>query len=159
MTDNVETIIDFLTGSFIGLLAWFFGGLDGIVLVLITFAVIDQITGIIAACVLHKLSSEVGFKGIARKVTMFMYVGMAHLLDQYLPGDTGSLRTVVCLFYVVNEGISIIENGEKMGVTIPIMLHNWLIKLHSAAMGRGSKDDTGKESQTKSDTETKQESK
>ena len=59
-----------------------------------------------------------------------MFVGMAHLLDSYLPGDSGSIRAVVCLFYVVNEGISIIENAEKIGVPIPKPLHNMLAKLH-----------------------------
>ena len=127
MTDN---FIDFITGSFIGLLAWFFGGMDGLIKVLLAFAVIDHLFGVCAACFEHRLSSSIGFRGIARKVGMFMLVGLAHLIDEYIPGNTGSLRAVVCLFYIINEGISIIENTERMGITIPKPLHNWLMKMH-----------------------------
>ena len=128
MTEN--TIMDFLVGSLLGFVAWFFGGVDGLLQVLIAFTIIDYLTGIIAAALNHELSSRTGFRGIVKKVILFMFVGMAHLLDSYLPGDSGSIRAVVCLFYVVNEGISIIENAEKIGVPIPKPLHNMLAKIH-----------------------------
>ncbi|MBQ7560947.1 MAG: phage holin family protein [Synergistaceae bacterium] len=125
-----NNIMDFIICALLGFITWFFGGIDGLLQVLIAFSVIDYITGIIAACLNHELSSRVGFRGIVKKVILFMFVGMAHLLDLYLPGDSGSIRAVVCLFYVVNEGISIIENAEKIGVPIPKPLHNMLAKLH-----------------------------
>ena len=122
--------MDFIIAASLGFITWFFGGIDGLLQVLIAFSIIDYITGIIAAGLNHELSSRVGFRGIVKKVILFMFVGMAHLLDSYLPGDSGSIRAVVCLFYVVNEGISIIENAEKIGVPIPKPLHNMLAKLH-----------------------------
>ena len=150
-----DTFIDFILGSLLGLFAWFFGGLDGLVLVLITFTVIDYITGVIAAGVLHKLSSSEGFKGIARKVTMFMYVGMAHLLDQYLPGDTGSLRAVVCLFYIVTEGISIIENADKLGIVIPSLLRRKFLTMKEEQEKNKDEHDTDSDKITITDTKQK----
>ena len=126
----INRFLDFIIAAMIGFITWFFGGIDGLLQVLIAFSVIDYLTGIIAAGLNHELSSRVGFRGIVKKVILFMFVGMAHLLDSYLPGDSGSIRAVVCLFYVVNEGISIIENAEKIGVPIPKPLHNMLAKLH-----------------------------
>ena len=128
MTEN--NIMDFLLSVVLGFVTWFFGGIDGLLQVLIAFCIIDYFTGIIAAALNHELSSRVGFRGIVKKIILFMFVGMAHLLDSYLPGDSGSIRAVVCLFYVVNEGISIIENAEKIGVPIPKPLHNMLAKIH-----------------------------
>ena len=120
MTDN---LIDFLTGTFIGLLAWFFGGLDGFLMVLVTLTIIDYISGIGAAVVQKvKLSSSVGFNGLARKMAIFSFVGMAHIIDKYLLGGTETLRTAVCLFYIGNEGISIFENADKMRIPIPAIL-------------------------------------
>lgn len=133
----LDNLTDFIAGSCIGFLAWFFGGIDGLLQVLIAFCVIDYVTGIIAAGVEHRLSSSAGFRGIMRKVEMFLFVGMAHLLDHYLPGDTGSLRAVVCMFYVVNESISIFENAERIGVPIPKPLHNMLEKLHDMTQNDG----------------------
>ena len=107
-----------IAGS-VGLLGWFFGGLDGYVKVLITFTIIDYITGICKAGTEGKISSSECFKGIARKIVMFFLVGIAHLIDQLLPGGKEVFRTPIILFYIGNEGISIIENADKLGVPIP----------------------------------------
>ena len=137
MTENLlDTGLDFTIGGGLGLLAWFFGGLDGLLSVLLTFVIIDYVTGMMAAGFNHEISSEIGFKGIARKCYIFMFIGMAHLLDnllsKYLPGasETGTLRPIVTLFYILNEATSIIENADKLGVKIPKPLHNMLLKLH-----------------------------
>ena len=135
----IDKIMDFIIAASVGFIAWFFGGIDGLLQVLIAFSIIDYLTGIIAAALNHELSSRVGFRGIVKKVILFMFVGMAHLLDSYLPGDSGSIRAVVCLFYVVNEGISIIENAEKIGVPIPKPLHNMLAKLHDMTQNEPAK--------------------
>ncbi len=115
-----DTTIDFTLASIVGLAGWFFGGLDGFIKVLLTFTVIDYLSGMAAAIfVRHNLSSAAGFKGISRKCLIFSFVGIAHILDKYLMGDSQALRTAVCLFYIWNEGLSIIENAETLGVTSP----------------------------------------
>lgn len=105
-----------LAGAF---LSWFFGGLDGLLTLLVVFAVLDQITGIMKGYVLKKWSSEIGFNGIARKVCMFILVGMANVLGHELPSGKEVLRDGFIMFYVANEGISIIENSIDIGAPVP----------------------------------------
>ena len=125
MTDN---LIDFFSAAFIAIIAWFFGGLDGFIKVLIAFSVIDYLSGICAAVVKkQKLSSAIGFKGITRKVYMFILVGMAHIIDEHLLGNSQALRTAVCLFYIGNEGISILENALNMNIPIPTLLEDKIL--------------------------------
>ena len=100
-------------------LSWFLGDIDGVVKILIVMAVTDQLTGLIKAGVQGKWSSEVGFKGIVRKMMMFIIVGIAHLFDMELPGNTEVLRDAVSFFYVANEGLSIIENAIESGLPVP----------------------------------------
>ncbi|MBQ7578781.1 MAG: phage holin family protein [Synergistaceae bacterium] len=136
MTENLlDTSIDFTIGGGLGLIVWFFGGLDKLFEVLIALVIIDYITGMIAAGINHEISSEIGFKGIAKKCYMIMFVGIAHLLDdllvKYLPDNlAGSVRVMVTTFYILNETTSIIENADELGVPIPKPLHNLLLKLH-----------------------------
>lgn len=100
-------------------LAWFLGDLAGVVKLLIVLAVIDQISGLIKAAVLGQWSSEVGFHGIARKIFMFMLVGVANIVDNEMFGHSEALRDIICLFYVANESISIIENAIESGLPVP----------------------------------------
>ena len=118
-----DEISEFLIAGIVGILGWFFGGLDGYIKVLITFSVIDYISGICKAGVERKISSTECFKGIAKKVMMFALVGIAHLIDKFLPGEKDAFRIAIILFYIGNEGISIIENADKIGVKIPKFLH------------------------------------
>lgn len=112
-----------------GWLGWILGGVDGFLYALITFVVIDYITGLMAAFIEKKLSSEVGFKGIFKKVLIFLLVAVANIIDQNLI-DTGSaIRTAVIFFYLSNEGISIIENSSRIGLPIPEKLKNVLEQL------------------------------
>ena len=117
-----DQINDFCFASIVGLLGWFFGGLDGYISVLLVFTVIDFITGICAAGVQGKISSMVGFKGIAGKCTMFLFVGLANVVDIHILREPNHFKIVTCLFYIGNEGISIIENAEVLGVPIPKFL-------------------------------------
>lgn len=117
-----DEMSEFMIAGIIGLLGWFFGGLDGYIKVLIAFTVIDYISGVCKAGIEGKISSSACFKGIARKVIMFSLVGIAHLIDQLLPGEKDAFRIAIILFYIGNEGISIIENADKLGVPIPKFL-------------------------------------
>ena len=125
-----DTVLDFALGSFVGLLGWFFGGLDGFVKMLITFAVIDYFSGLAAALwIKHNISSSIGFKGISKKILMFSFVGIAHVLDKYMLGEARVLKEVVCLFYIGNEGLSIIENADAIGVPFPKALKDKFLSL------------------------------
>ena len=115
-------IYDFFAGTFIGLMAWFFGGLDGFIKVLLAFSVVDYFSGVAVAFVERRISSRVGFNGILRKCVMFSLVGVANLIDQTFLGGADTVRSVVVLFYVGNEGISIMENAFKLGVPFPKVL-------------------------------------
>ena len=113
-----------------GFLGWFLGGADGFLYALIAFVVIDYITGVMCAISDKSLSSEVGFRGICRKVLIFILVGVGNLLDVYILGEAGVLRTAVIFFYLSNEGVSLIENAAHLGLPIPAKLKAVLEQLH-----------------------------
>mgnify|MGYP002801931424 FL=1 len=108
-------------GGFIG---WFLGGVDGFLYALIAFVVVDYITGIMCAIADKNLSSAVGFKGI------FVLVGIGNLVDVYVLGQGGVLRTAVIFFYLSNEGVSFLENAGHLGLPIPQKLKDVLEQLH-----------------------------
>ena len=113
-----------------GWLGYFLGGCDGLILALLLFVVADYITGIMCAVADKKLSLEVGFKGICRKVLIFMLVGIANILDVQVIGNGSILRTAVIFFYLSNEGISLLENAAHLGLPIPEKLKKVLEQLH-----------------------------
>jgi toxin secretion/phage lysis holin len=113
-----------------GWLGYFLGGCDGLLIALIVFVVADYITGVMCAIVDRKLSSEVGFKGICKKVLIFMLVGIANILDVQVVGTGSVLRTAVIFFYLSNEGISLLENAGHLGLPIPKKLMEVLQQLH-----------------------------
>lgn len=116
-----------------GWLGWFLGGCDGLIYALILFVVVDYITGVMCAVADKKLSSEVGFKGICRKVLIFLLVGIGHILDTQIIGTGSVLRTAVIFFYLSNEGVSLIENAAHLGLPIPEKLKVVLEQLHDRA--------------------------
>ena len=116
-----------IAGGFFG---WFLGGLDGFLYALIAFVVIDYLTGIMCAIVDKKLSSDVGFKGLFRKILIFVMVGVGHLIDTQVIGDGSVLRTAVIFFYLSNEGVSLLENAAHLGLPIPQKLKDVLAQLH-----------------------------
>ena len=122
-------------------LGWFLGGCDGLLLALVAFAVIDYITGVMCAAADKKLSSAVGFKGICRKVLIFLLVGIANILDVDVIGTGSVMRTAVIFFYLSNEGLSLLENAAHLGLPIPETLKDILAQLHDRAEKSGKEDE------------------
>ncbi len=118
MKDVISTIQLIFTaiGGYIG---WFLGGFDGLVYSLVAFVVIDYITGLMVAVLEKKVSSSIGFKGIFKKVLIFTFVGIGHIVDFHIIKDGSAVRTAVIFFYLSNEGLSIIENSVKVGLPMP----------------------------------------
>ena len=116
-----------------GWLGWFLGGCDGLLYALLAFVVIDYITGVMCAINDKTLSSSVGFKGICKKVLIFLMVGIGHILDTKVIGTGSVLRTAFIFFYISDEGISLIENAAHLGLPIPEKLRDVLEQLHNRA--------------------------
>ena len=113
-----------------GWLGWFLGGCDGLLIALVAFVAIDYITGVMCAIIDRSLSSEIGFKGIFKKVLIFLLVGVANILDVQVIGTGSVLRTAVIFFYLSNEGVSLTENAAHLGLPIPEKLKDVLEQLH-----------------------------
>ena len=113
-----------------GWLGFFLGGLDGMLIALIIFVVLDYVTGVMCAISDKKLSSEVGFRGIFRKVLIFILVGVANIVDVHVVGTGSALRGAVVAFYLSNEGLSMLENAAHLGLPIPDKLKEILAQLH-----------------------------
>ena len=109
-----------------GFLGWFFGGFDGFLYALLAFVCIDYITGVMVAIVNKTVSSEVGFKGIFKKVLIFTLVGVANIIDVNVLQSGSAIRTAVIFFYLSNEGISLIENATRLGLPIPAQMRDAL---------------------------------
>ncbi|QSX09528.1 phage holin family protein [Alkalibacter rhizosphaerae] len=114
-----------------GCVGYLLGGFDGFLYALITFVVIDYITGVMCAILDGKLSSEVGFHGIFKKVFMFSLVAIGQIVDQFLIKNGSVVRTAVIFFYLSNEGVSILENAAHIGLPVPQKLKDILEQLNS----------------------------
>ena len=123
-------MIQFVFTAIGGWLGYFLGGCDGLIIALVVFVAVDYLTGILCAISDKSLSSEVGFKGIAKKVVIFMLVGVANILDVEVIGTGSVLRTAVIFFYLSNEGISLLENATHLGLPVPKKLKDVLEQIH-----------------------------
>ena len=128
-----------------GWLGYFLGGCDGLLFALVLFVAMDYITGVMCAAADRKLSSEVGFKGICRKVLLFLLVGMANVLDVNVIGTGSVFRTAVIFFYLSNEGLSLLENAGHLGLPIPAKLKAVLEQLHRQSEEIEEDEDPGKD--------------
>ena len=120
-----------------GIIGYFVGGMDGLLTALVILMALDYITGVMCAVVDKQLSSSIGFKGIFKKVLIFLLVGVAHIVDMNVIGTGEALRTATICFYLSNEGVSLLENAGRLGLPIPEKLKEVLEQLHE----RGGDDD------------------
>ena len=117
--DRFTEIIKIIFGGIVTAVSGFLGGMDGIMYALIAFITIDYITGVAVAVKQKKLSSEVGFWGLVRKVCILLLIGIAHYIDCYVTKNGDVVRTVVAMYYIGNEGVSILENCGNLGLPLP----------------------------------------
>ena len=114
-----------------GWIGYFVGGMDGMLIALIVFMVLDYITGLMCAVMDKNLSSAVGFRGICKKVLILMLVGVANIMDVHVIGTGSALRGAVVCFYLANEGLSLLENAAHIGLPVPQRLKDVLAQLHN----------------------------
>ena len=117
MNLNAESIFKSIVAIGGGTASYLFGGWSSLLEILLAFVIIDYITGFVAAGIEGKLASEVGLKGIAKKVFIFVMVAVAHLADQ--AAGTQIIRDAAIFFYLANELLSIIENSGRIGLPVP----------------------------------------
>ena len=137
---HYERILNTIQLVFAGIGGWlgyFLGGCDGLLYALLIFVAIDYITGVMCAISNRTLSSEVGFKGICRKVLIFLLVGIANILDVHVIGSGSVLRTAIIFFYISNEGISLLENAAHLGLPVPEKIKTVLEQLHDHSTKEG----------------------
>ena len=121
--------IQIIFAAFGAVIGGFIGGVDGIMYTLIAFVIVDYITGVMCAIIDKALDSEVGAKGIFKKVMIFLLVGIANMIDVNVIGQDAILRTAVIFFYLSNEGLSILENSVRLGLPVPDKLRAVLKQL------------------------------
>lgn len=124
--NNCKIVIA-LFGSIVG---WLLGELDSLIYTLVVFVAIDYVTGILLAIYEKKISSNIGYKGICKKVMIFALVALGNIIDKQLIGSGSSIRTMLIMFYLSNEGISILENAAKIGLPLPQKLKEVLQQIN-----------------------------
>lgn len=123
---RMQIIIDSVAGTIGAVLGFMYGEVTGLFWALVAFMVLDYISGILAAISVRKLSSKVGFKGIVKKLLILVFVSVGHITDTYVLGGVPVAMTAVILFYIANEGISIVENASELGLPVPQKIKNVL---------------------------------
>ena len=116
---KIQIIIDSIAGAVGAVLGFMYGEVNGLFWALIAFMALAYITGVIVAVIEKRLSSEVGFRGLAKKFLILVFVAVGHIADTYILGGTPAAMSAVMLFYIANEGISIIENAAALGLPVP----------------------------------------
>ncbi len=126
---KIQIIIDSIAGAVGAVLGFMYGEVNGLFWALIAFMATDYITGVVVAAINKQLSSEVGFKGLAKKLMILVFVSLGHIADMYVLGGTPVAMSAVMLFYIANEGLSIIENAGNLGLPVPKKLKDIMVQL------------------------------
>ena len=116
-------------GTVAGVLTYIFGEWNPMMTMLVTVIIIDYLTGVVSAAVNHKLSSQIGFRGILKKLFILLIVAFAAAFDKLLPATHNAVKAMVCMFYIANEALSIIENAGEIGLPLPRALREAVEKL------------------------------
>lgn len=135
MKDTIHGV-SLMTGAVIG---FCFGEMTGLLQALIFMMAIDYVTGWIKAIYLHELSSSAGFKGIAKKIMILCLVSICHIIDAHVIGDKSIIMSAALMFYIGNEGISILENAVMIGIPVPEALKKALKQLTEKGKGENDK--------------------
>ena len=125
--DKLFNWISVVFGLIGGCFSYWLGGWDILLKTIVFFAIADYITGLIKAFYMKMVSSEIGFKGLLKKIVMFIVIAVAFVIQQLI-GETVPLREVVIMFYIVNEALSLLENAAVF-VPIPDKLRDVLLQL------------------------------
>ena len=123
-----KNIVKYIVAIGSSLVTYLFGGWPALIQILVAFVVIDYVTGVLAAAINGKLNSNIGLKGIAKKVFIFVIVACGHLVDGAM-GTQDIVRDAAIYFYIANELLSILENAGEIGLPVPDILKNAMERL------------------------------
>ena len=127
--DNMVDVLRIAAAGIGGIATYIWGPWDALIIALVAMVVIDYITGVIKAAVQGKLSSAVGFRGLLKKVAIFLLVAVGVMVDRVIPATNEAVRSAVIFFYIANEGLSILENAGELGLPLPAALKKSLEKM------------------------------
>lgn len=139
MYDKIFAWVRGFCSLFAGAVSYLYGDLNGLLIALFVMIILDYITGLVKGAIQHKLSSEVGFKGILKKVLILLVVAMSHLVDKCV-GSGETWRNIAIVFYIANEGLSILENCNACGLPIPKKLKEILETMEKEEEKKGVTD-------------------
>lgn len=117
--DKLKLFIDGCIATCASLFAFLYGDITPLFWAVLAFMILDYITGVIVAITKHELSSEIGFKGLAKKFLILIFIALAHILDVNVLNTYPVLQSAVMMFFIANEGISLVENASRLGLPIP----------------------------------------
>ena len=126
----MEKVFNSIVAVIATFFTYLFGGWDIALIVLVAFMVIDYATVMMWAYIQKTLNSQIGFRGLIKKCMILVVLIIAVLLDRMINSGTAVFRTLVCYFYIANEGISLLENVSHLGLPIPDKLKNALQQLN-----------------------------
>lgn len=128
--EKIFNILSISVGTIGGITAYLFGAFDTILITLLIVMVLDYISGIIKAVYTKKLSSHIGFHGLLKKIVILIIVALSTVI-QRLMGNNIMIREIVIMFYITNEGISILENTAEVSPNMPEKLKEILLQLRN----------------------------
>lgn len=135
-----DKILDCTAAALGAVVGFLYGEVTGLFWAMIAFMAVDYVTGVLVAVINKNLSSEIGFKGLVKKLLILVFVAMGHVVDTYVIGSGSALMSAVMLFFLANEGVSIIENAVGLGMPVPKKLRDVLEQLKHESEGDNDED-------------------